>query len=179
MDSTTNDDLLMDAIIVNFKIQTDQSAAEEVIRKLTAVVSDEEYDSFLRYMTSKIAYSLLSDENSPVVESMHEAFGQIMELVQTEGDALQGIIRDQRDVIAAQSKEIIDLKSRIVTLVSRVESLSGSLSRARKLLKSDEIKEAMSFCDKLRRQRVVSEIAQAAMLLSDGIKDTLVTTKGN
>lgn len=179
MDSTTDDGLPMDAIIVNFKIQTDQSAAEEVIRKLTELVSEQEYDSFLRYMTSKIAYSLLSDENSPVVESMHEAFGQIIELVQAEGTELQGIIREQSEVIATQNKEIIDLKSRVATLLSRVESLSGSLSRARKLLKAEEIKEAMSFCDKLRRQRAVSEIAQVAMLLADGIKDTLVTTKGN
>jgi hypothetical protein len=48
----------------------------------------------------------------------------------------------------------------------------------RKLLKADEVKEALSFCDKLRKQNVVGEIGQKAVLLGDSIKNALVAIKG-
>lgn len=175
---STKTDLPANAIIVDLRIQSDEVRGKKLMNKLRMFVSDEEWDVFIEYMTSEISYRLVTDKSSPVLGAMQDALVRIKEMVSDDFSELDDLIDAQDEVIRAQNAEIADLKGEISTLSSKNKTLSSSLTRIRKLLKADDVKEALGFCDKLQKQSVAGEIGKTAVLLADSIKNSLITIKG-
>lgn len=62
-------------------------------------------------------------------------------------------------------------KAKLAELTGRVRVLESALGSVRRCLKSDSAKSAVQYCQRLRRQKPVGETADAALVLSECIKD--------
>lgn len=175
---STDTDLPTNAILIDLRISGDEVQAKKIMRKLRLYSTDEEWEIFKEYLTSEISYKLVTEESSPVLGAMREALNQYKVMVVKDFEELDSLIEAQDEVIEAQNAELENLRKKVSILASENKTLSGSLTRLRKLLKADEVKEALSFCDKLQKQSVVGEIGQVAVLLADGVKNALITIKG-
>jgi regulator of replication initiation timing len=178
VDSTSQLKLPNDAIIIDLRISADEDAGLKVKQKIARLLEPNELQVFIEYITAEISYSLVTEESSPVLGAMRETFARIRDIVREDFAEIEDLVTALDEVIEAQNAEIEKLKKSSALLASENSSLRNSLSRLRKLLKADEVKEALSFCDKLRKQNVVGEIGQKAVLLGDSIKNALVAIKG-
>jgi regulator of replication initiation timing len=175
---STDTDLPANAIVIDLRIQADEARAKKLMSKFKIQVSDEDWETFIEYMTSEISYRLVTEDNSPVIGAMKDALSQYKLMIINDFEELDSLVEAQEEVIVAQNSELDSLRKKVSMLASENKTLSSSLTRLRKLLKADEVKEALSFCDKLQKQSVVGEIGQVAVLLADGVKNALITIKG-
>lgn len=178
MDSTSQLKLPDNSIIIDLPMRVDEEAGMKVKQKIRRLLKPNELQTFIEYMTAEISYSLVTAENSPVLEAMRDTFMRLKEIVREDFAEIEDLVTALDEVIEAQNSEIAELRSRVSLLSSENKSLHNSLTRLRKLLKADEVKEALSFCDKLQKQNVIGEIGQKAVLLGESIKNALVAIKG-
>ena len=178
MVSTSQLKLPDNAVIIDLRMHVDEELGMKVKQKVARLLEPAELSAFIEYITAEISYSLVTAENSPVLEAMRDTFEHLKKMVSEDFIELESLVEALDEVIEAQNAEIEKLKKSTALLASENSSLRNSLSRLRKLLKADEVKEALSFCDKLRKQNVVGEIGQKAVLLGDSIKNALVAIKG-
>jgi regulator of replication initiation timing len=178
MDSTSQLQLPDKAIIIDLTMCVDEEAGKRVKQKVARLLEPKELHDLIEYLTAEISYSLVTSEKSPVLSAMRDTMMRLREIVSEDFAEMESLVEALDEVIEAQNAEIEKLKKSSALLVSENSALRTSLSRLRRLLKADEVKEALSFCDKLRKQNVVGEIGQKAVLLGDSIKNALVAIKG-
>ena len=178
MDSTSQLNLAKNPVIIDLRMSYDEELGRLAKQKAARLLSPEEFRCLVEYLTAEISYGLVTAENSPVLEAMRETFARLKDIVSEDYAEIEALVEALDEVIEAQNAEIEKLKKSSALLVSENSALRNSLSRLRRLLKADEVKEALSFCDKLRKQNVVGEIGQKAVLLGDSIKNALVAIKG-
>ncbi len=165
-------------IMIDLRFPYDEAVINKINSFIKQHLTEHEYDLFYKYFTARTVYEMLSREDSPVVEAMNSA----IDLLIYDADVLISMHTEnsilQKAQIEQQKRELKDLNAKLTEANSKIEVLRSTLIRLRKLLKADEVKEALSFCDKLRKQNVVGEIGQKAVLLGDSIKNALVAIKG-
>lgn len=166
------------SVIIDLRMSVDEDAGKRVKQKVARLLEPNELHDLIEYLTAEISYSLVTSENSPVLSAMRDTFARLKEIVREDFDEVESLVEALDEVIEAQNKEIADLKAKTSELASENNMLHNSLARLRKLLKADEVKEALSFCDKLQKQNVIGEIGQKAVLLGESIKNALVAIKG-
>jgi len=169
---------LIQEILTDLGAPYDKDKFQEITKFLEVSFSEEDCSIFYGYLTAKISLELLSDQNSPVQRAMSGA----IEILLTNSEALSNelllLASDQNEVMEVQNQQISEQKHEIARLLSENRALRSSLTSLRKLLKADEVKEALRFCDKLQKQSIVGEIGQKAVLLGESIKNALITIKG-
>ena len=178
MGSTGQLKLPDNAVVIDLRMSYDEEAGKRAKQKAARLLQPQELQSLIEYLTAEISYSLVSSESSPVLAAMRETFNRLKEIVREDFSEVESLVEALDEVIEAQNKEIAELKSKASALTSENNTLHNSLTRLRKLLKADEVKEALSFCDRLQKQSVVGEIGQKAVLLGESIKNALITIKG-
>lgn len=178
MDSTSQLQLPDKAIIIDLTMSVDEEAGKRVKQKVARLLEPKELHDLIEYLTAEISYNLVTSEKSPVLSAMRDTLMRLREIVSEDFAEIESLVEALDEVIEVQNKEIAELKSKTSALASENNTLHSSLARLRKLLKADEVKEALSFCDKLQKQNVVGEIGQKAVLLGESIKNALITIKG-
>jgi regulator of replication initiation timing len=169
---------LIQEVLTDFGVPYDIDKFQEITKFLEASFSEEDCCIFYGYLSAKISLELLSDQHSPVQKAMSGAIEILLTNSETLSNELLILASNQNEVMEVQHQQISEHKHEITRLQSENKALRSSLTRLRKLLKAEEVKEALSFCDKLQKQSVVGEIGQKAVLLGESIKNALITIKG-
>jgi len=164
-------EVLEHLLVIDITNHVDEVRGLKVKSKITRLLSAEELQIFIEYMTAEMCYSLVTSEKSPVLLALKDTLDGIEETV---GDK----ITDLQYIIASQDAEIKQLRIRAGALSSENTTLKNSLARARKILKADEVKAAMSYCEKFQDQNIIGEIGHRAASLAESIKNVLIATKG-
>jgi regulator of replication initiation timing len=171
-------DLSQNPIVIDLRMDFDEESGARIKNKVSRYLSPSEMRILVEYLTAEISYSLVTSEASPVLQAMRDTFARLKEIVSEDYAEVESLVEALDEVIEAQNAEIAKLKKSTAMLTSENTTLRNSLTRLRKLLKADEVKEALNFCDRLKKQNPSGEIGQKAVLLGESIKNALCAIKG-
>lgn len=173
--TTQQPDIPEGAIIIAVDVvDVDSGAAEVALGEMLEHIGEERFSLAMDHLYQLFVWDVLTNEDS----SLHEVFRQSMQKLHAHTMRHLHQSHERIEQLEAELRtlhdEHNDMKAKLTQLAGRVHVLESALCSARKCLKSDTVKQAVTFCQQLRKQRPGGETAVAALALADGVKDACI-----
>lgn len=155
-------------------VDVDSEAAEVALGEMLENIGEARFNLAMDHLYQLFVWDVLTNEASSLHgifrQSMQKLHAHTMEHLHHSHERIEQLEAEQQ----AMRDEQKQLKSKLAELTSRVRVLESSLYSVRRCLKSDSMKVAVSYCQRLRKGRPRGETAEAALALADGVKDACI-----
>ena len=156
------------AIVVDVLVVGGSSGdAEVTLGEMLEFVGEDRFNDAMNHLYELFVFDVLSNEASPIHGVFREAFRKLKEHSMAH-------LHESHERISQLEGELKEMRIELRELRGRTNSLEASLQAVRKCLKADGVKQALAYCQRVRRQPPDGEAAEAALVLAEGVKDACI-----